>query len=223
MILQHKHDQINHDCFINFKNNFTQMKNLILAVMATIAFGACGINKQAQQIKALEKCEYKFIDASNITIAGSDVKKIMKGNTIDISNLPGLAMGYLRKDIPLRANINLEIFNPSADKAAINNFEYIILINSQEIATGLMNQQVSIDAGQKVNVPLQLNTNVYNLVTNQKVFKDVTDFISAGKSGTEKKGMVTLKIKPSFMVGNTLVKYPGFITIDKEVSSKILL
>ncbi len=52
---------------------------------------------------------------------------------------------------------------------------------------------------------------------------DIGDFLSSASRGTEKKGMVTLKIKPSILIGGNLVKYPGFITIDKEVSSKILL
>ncbi|MNY28339.1 hypothetical protein D3C86_1623100 [compost metagenome] len=52
---------------------------------------------------------------------------------------------------------------------------------------------------------------------------EISDFLKSSKGGPEKKGVLTLKIRPSIRVGNTLVKYPGFITIDKEVSSKILL
>jgi hypothetical protein len=34
--------------------------------------------------------------------------------------------------------------------------------------------------------------------------------------------MITIKFKPSIQSGSKLVKYPGWITINKEVSSKIL-
>jgi hypothetical protein len=53
--------------------------------------------------------------------------------------------------------------------------------------------------------------------------REITEFIQSGKNGPEKKGILTLKIRPSIKVAGGLVKYPGFITIDKEVSSKILL
>ena len=199
------------------------MKRTLFVCLLAIVIQSCGINKQAQQIKALEKCSYKIISADHITVAGTDVTKMIGSKNINMSSLPGLAFGMLRKDIPLRANLNMEITNPTGDNAAINEFEYKILINSQEIATGFVNQQVNIDAGQSTRVPVAVNANVYSLFTNSKMMDDVMKFFQANDNGQEQKGMVTLKIKPSFMVGGTLVKYPGFITIDKEISSKILL
>jgi len=199
------------------------MKNIFLIGLIVIGFSSCGINKQAQQIKALEKCEYKLIDATNISLAGTDIKKLINQGSTNLVNIPALALGYLRKDIPLKANLNLEISNPSTSLAAINNFEFIILINQQEIANGVVDQRVSIDAGQTTKVPVQLNANVYQFIANGKILQDITSFIGGAAQGSEKKGMLTLKIKPSIMVGGAMVKYPGFITIDKEISSKILL
>jgi hypothetical protein len=199
------------------------MKNILFICLMAFIIQGCGINKQAQQIKALEKCKYKILSADHITVAGTNIKNLVNGDNISLGSLPGLALGVLRKDIPLRANLNMEITNPSADLASINEFEYKISINNQEIATGFVNQLVSIAAGQSTTVPITVNANVYQFVNNQKVIDDVTKFFQARSGGTEQKGIVTLKIKPSIMVGNTLVKYPGFITIDKEVSSKILL
>ena len=138
-------------------------------------------------------------------------------------NLPALALGFLRQDIPLRANLKLEITNPSNSLAAINNFDYIILINKQELVNGTVDQRVSIEPGQTTTVPLFLNANIYQFLSNPKILDEVTKFLTSPKNGTETKGMVTIKIKPSIMVGGNLVKYPGYITIDKEVSSKILL
>lgn len=199
------------------------MNRIFFGLLLIVGLGSCSVNKQAQQIKALEKCDYKLLDATNISVAGTDIQKLIKGNNIDLTGLPSLALGYLRKDIPLRANLNLEISNPSNTLAAINNFDYIILINKQEIANGTVDQRVSIEAGQTIRVPVQLNTNIYKFLVDGTVMSDITEFLKANSSGTEKKGMVTLKIRPSIMVGGGLVKYPGYITIDKEVSSKILL
>lgn len=199
------------------------MKNLILACLIVLSLGSCGINRQAQQVRALEKCEYRVIDATDISLAGTDVKKLINGKAVSPVNIPGIALGLLRKDIPLRAKLNLEITNPTSDLAAINNFEYKILINRQEIANGFVDQSVSIGSNQSVRVPLVFNANVYQFLTDNKIIDDISSFIAGATSGTEKKGLVTLKIKPSIRVGNELVKYPGFITINKEISSKILL
>lgn len=199
------------------------MNRIILVCLVAIGFSACSINKQAQQLKALEKCDYKVVGANNMMLAGTDIKKLIESKSFSLNNLPGLALGYLRKDIPFKANLLLQISNPSSSQAAINNFDYIILINQQEVINGTIDQRISIEPGQSITVPVQLNANVYPFLSNGKIVDEIGAFLGSAANGTEKKGMLTLKIRPSIMVGGGLVKYPGFITIDKEVSSKILL
>jgi len=199
------------------------MKKLFLFALLTLVISSCGINKQAQQIKALEQCEYKFINATKVTVAGTDLKKIIDQQSLSLANLPALALGFLRQDIPLKATLNVEITNPSTNLAAINNFDYIILINKQEIANGVVDQVVQIAAGQKIQVPVQLNANIYQFLSNGKTLDEISKFLSGTSNGVTEVGLVTIKIKPSIRVGNELVKYPGYITIDKEVSNKILL
>src|SRR5690349_10295130 len=111
------------------------MKKILLLCLTAVVISSCGINKQAQQIKALEKCTYRITSADQVTLGGADVKKIINDQDINLSSLPGLALGLLRKDVPLRARLNLEVKNPTGDDAAINEFEYKILINRQELAT----------------------------------------------------------------------------------------
>ncbi len=83
------------------------MKKLLLACFVILGLGSCGINKQAQQIKALENCDYRISDVDRVTITGSDVKKIIEGRTTQAMSIPGIALGLLRKYIPLRAQLNL--------------------------------------------------------------------------------------------------------------------
>jgi LEA14-like dessication related protein len=195
------------------------MKKLLVICLAAVTLFGCGVNKQAQQIKALEKCTYRVVSASNISVAGTDVKRLMNNQDINLGSLPALAFGLLRKDVPLRATIDMEINNPAGNLAAINQFEYKVLINNQELAEGFVDRQISIAAGQTVVVPVAVNVNVYQFISNTRVMSEISDFLRGG----DRKGLVTLKIKPSIMVGGTLIKYPGYITIDKEFSSKILL
>lgn len=200
------------------------MKKILLICFTAITILGCGVNKQAQQIKALEKCKYKVVSATNISVAGTDVKKIMNNQSFNIGSLPALAFGLLRRDVPLHATLNMEVTNPSNNVAAVNQFEYQVLINGQEIANGLLNQEVSIAPGQVVVVPLEVNTNVYQFINNAKVMGEIAEFLRAGKgNGPERTGLITLKIRPSFMLAGALIKYPGFITINKEISSKVLL
>ena len=197
------------------------MKQKISLCIIALFFFSCDITKQAQQIAALESCTYRLTKLQQVSLAGTDVQKLLNQQELSLSSLPGIALGLLRKDIPLRANLNLEITNPTAQLAAINQFEYKILVNNTELTEGIVNQNVSVGQGQTVNVPVQMSTNIYGLLAGGNLLNDV---MKATKSGTsnDKIGVLTLKIKPSLMIGGTLVKYPGYITINKDISSKIL-
>ncbi len=199
------------------------MKKLILICFVAISFAGCGLNKQAKQIEALEKCSYEINSADSVFIAGRDVTQMIRNKSLSLNNVPELALALFRKNIPLKAKVNLTINNPTANEAAINQFEYIVLIKGQELANGFVNQRVLIEPGGSTTVPVRVNSNIYSFLSNGKTMDEIIEFLRGGESGaSEKKGIVTIKIKPTIEVGNKLVQYPGYISIDKELSSKIL-
>ena len=199
------------------------MKKLSLILLLTVSLAGCGLNKQARQIEALEKCTYEISSADSIYLAGRDVSQMVKNRTLELRNVPELALALFRKNIPLKARVNLTINNPTSSEASINQFEYIVLIKNQEIANGFVNQKVSVAPGESTTVPVKVNSNIYSFISNGKTMEEILDFVRGGESGaSERKGVVTIKIKPTIDVGGKLVQYPGYITIDKEVSSKIL-
>lgn len=196
---------------------------LFLLCLTALLTQSCGINKQTNQIKALEKCVYDLVSADSIYVAGTDVGKMIQNKNFDLRKLPRVALGLLRKDVPLTARLNLKVTNPTEDLASINQFEYIILIKDQEIAKGFVDQKVIVQPGGSKMTPVKLNANIYQILSNGQTMDQIIDFIQGGTvNGVEKKGIVTIKIKPTIQVGKKLVKYPGYITIDKEISSKIL-
>ncbi|WP_457272007.1 LEA type 2 family protein [Pedobacter sp. UYEF25] len=199
------------------------MRKNILLILFTLGIASCSVNKQAQQIKALKDCQYKITSVDGASIAGADIKDLFNNGNFNLGNLPGVALGLLRKDIPLSAIVNLEITNPSGVTAAINQFDYKILVNNTDLAEGTVNQNVNIAQGQKTIVPVSIRSNVYKLLINQDILNDVMKAAKKGSSSDESLGLLTIKIRPTFMIGNTPIKYPGYISISKEVSSKILL
>jgi len=195
------------------------MKKILLALSVLVVLASCGVNRQTREIKALGKCKYDLKSIDSIYVAGVALNRIINQNTIDLSSAPSIALGLLRQNIPFEGRVNLEIDNPTANRAAINQFEYIVLLQQKQLAEGVVNQKVSIEAGQTTVVPVTLKANVYELLTNGQL--DQT--LRALKSDKDDAGLLTIKIKPVIYVGSTAIKYPGYITIDKKISRSILL
>lgn len=70
---------------------------------------------------------------------------------------------------------------------------------------------------------MQLNTNAYRFISDAKArdaFVNMVENLS-GKANTQPTKLV-IKLKPTLGIGNSQVNYPGYITIEKEVTAKML-
>lgn len=126
---------------------------------------------------------------------------------------------------PLDARVNLDITNPTNKLAGINQLEYRVLLAGQELFNGFLNQRIEVPAGGgRTRVPIKLSTNAYQLLTDAKTRDAFTQLVQnlSGASGS-KPSKLTIKIKPTLALGNKAINYPGYITIDQDVTNKILL
>ena len=197
------------------------MKRIWVILLVTVVFAGCG--RQVDQLKAFEKCNYDIASADSVYLGNMDVSKIINKNQLDLTRMPALMLAILRQDVPLRAKINLRIENPANTVAAINQFEYKILHKNMELATGFVDRKITVQPGGGVTVvPININSNVYDLLSDPKNQKAFTEFISGARDGKEKKTMLTLKIRPTLDIGDNQVKNPGYISVDKEITNKIL-
>lgn len=199
------------------------MKKGLIYFVFLISLSGCTINKQVKEIKTLGKCGFAISSIDQIDISGTDVKKIIQTGEINLTNMPALALGFLSRNIPLNTSFILEITNPTVNRAAINQFDYQVFINQQELVEGTMNEQIEVPAGDKVLVPLEFSFNIYRFLANDSIRKDIQDFIRASGNGEAKDAQLTIKIKPGILIGNQLVKYPSFISIEKTLNNKLLL
>lgn len=199
-------------------------KILVLVVIALpLLFNQCSVNQQISQAKALGNCRYTLASADSIYLAGVDVREFQKMEDLNLARFPRLAAGLLTRNVPLDARINLDITNPTGKLAGINQLEYKVLLTGQELFNGFLNQRIEVQPGGKTRVPIRLSTNAYNLISDAKTRDAFTQLVQnmSGKAGTQP-SKLTIRIKPTLSLGNKSINYPGYITIDQEVTNKIL-
>lgn len=194
-------------------------KYALLLLPLTFLLCRCGVNRQVEQAKALGKCRFELVSADSVYLAGINMKQFEGQNNINLGSLPRLAMGFISKSIPLDARLVLKITNPTAETAAINQFEYRILLRNSEVFTGYVNHRVEVlPVGGETRVPIVISTNAYHLLTDdqtREAFADLVQNLSGSKNA--RKTIITIKIKPTLDLGNKAIKYPGYITFDKEI------
>ena len=201
-------------------------KSLVLVFIALpLLFSQCGVNKQISQAKTLGDCRYTIASADSIYLAGIDVRQLKKLEDINPARYPRLATGLLTRNVPLDARLNIDITNPTNKLAGINQLEYRIMLAGQELFNGFLNQRIEVQpGGGRTRVPIRLNTNAYQLLTDGKTRDAFTQLVQnlSGASGTQP-SKLTIRIKPTLDLLGKQVNYPGYITIDQDVTNKILL
>jgi len=197
---------------------------LLFLLPLTFLLSRCGVNKQIEQAKALGKCHFDLVSADSVYLSGINMNQFKNTDNINLGSLPRLAMGLLSHNVPLNANLILRITNPSSQNAAINQFEYKILLKNNEVFNGFVNHRVEVAAGGgKTLVPININTNAYRLLTEDQTREAFTDLVQnlSGAKNT-RKSVITIKIKPTLDLGNKEIKYPGYITFDKEITNSMV-
>ncbi|MCX6218029.1 hypothetical protein [Spirosoma sp.] len=200
-------------------------KIFCLLLALPLLFSQCSSNSQLSQAKALGNCRYTLASADSIYLAGIDVRQLRKLEDLNPARFPRLAAGLLTRNVPLDARINLDITNPTNKMAGINQLEYRVLLAGQELFNGFLNQRIEVQpGGGKTRVPVRLNTNAYQLLTDSKTRDAFTQLVQnlSGASGSQP-SKLTIKIKPTLDLLGKQVNYPGYITIDQDVTNKILL
>lgn len=203
------------------------MKKRLVLVLAALPllFSQCSVNKQISQAKTLGDCRYTITSADSIFLAGTDVRQFRKLEDLNPARFPRLATGLLLRNVPLDARLNIDITNPTNKLAGINQLEYKIMLAGQELFNGFLNQRIEVQpGGGKTHVPIRLNTNAYQLLTDPKTRDAFTQLVQnlSGAANTQP-SKLTIRIKPTLDLLGKQVNYPGYITIDQDVTSKILL
>jgi len=192
------------------------MKKILLFSLITVIATGCGVSRK---ISLLEQCRYDIKSADSVYVAGRDLTRQIKTGRFDLGSVPELAIGLLRKDIPLRARINLGIENPGSKPIEINQFDYIISFKGQELVNGTTERRIDINPNETTVVPIMVKANIYSILSDRNTREEIFSYLRGTE--TAQKSLISIKIRPSIRFGNKLIKYPGYITIDKELSSSM--
>lgn len=200
------------------------LNRIFLLTLLMAALVSCSIDRQARALRALEKCRYEFVSADSVLLAGTDVTRLVVNGHVDVSRLPGVALGFLNRDIPLSGVLNIRITNPTNNLAGIQQFAYKIAVEDREVLDGTSDYPIEIPPGETITVPVKLQTNVYRFLSDRQTLNRLLTFIQRVQEGTtDEKINLKLSIKPTLALGNKAINYPGYIHIDKQVDGELLL
>lgn len=188
------------------------MKKRILALLLiAVTFISCDSLQQGlMSTYNMVNCDYSYKSISGLSVGGINLS-----NGLSLTAVPKITsmLSGTSKSIPLDFTLNLNVKNPNESNALLHGLQYIISIDGIQFTTGSINQSLNIGAGQTQTLPLTIGVDLASLMKNESkdAVVDITkNFLGIGS----KKSNVSLQLKPSFKVGNTMVASPVYIPVS---------
>ena len=186
-------------------------------IIIAIAMVSC---KQLQELTNLAKCDFKLKSVDNIQLAGVNIQKMQSLSQVNALDVVKLTSAYMSKNLPLNFNLNVDARNPNPTKAALTALDWILEIDNIEMTRGILNSRIEIAPNGGVStIPMTMNFDLFKVLTGKA--KDAVLNFAFNLSGNgSAPTRITLKARPTLMVGSIPIQYPGYISIKNTFVSK---
>ena len=185
-------------------------------ILLIVFLASCGLGKQINEMSNFAKCEFRIKDVKDTKVAKVDVQNKKSYSDLSILDAALLTTSLAQGTLPLEMTLNVDVKNPNTSQASMNKMEWILLIDNIEMVRGDLNQRIAIAPnGGIATLPLHISTDLKSVL--QKSTNEILNF-GFGLTGASTR--VTLKIKPTIMIGSMPITYPGYISVSKDFTSK---
>jgi hypothetical protein len=188
-----------------------------------LAVSSCGISEQVQQAKAFKDAQIRLASVEQVTVAGIDVMQIRQHSDVSTVDKARLVAAYAAGNVPLRMRVNLEIRNPNDEVAALNELDYIALIDGKQVATGRTTQRIEVAPNSTSMAPVTLESNLREAV-GENSGEALADLVLGLADRDRQPVRLTMRVRPTFITSSGRRITPaGYINVDKEFTTSQVL
>jgi len=185
-----------------------------------LLLSGCDILNQATQMLNLTKCEFRLATVDQLKLAGVNIQQVHKLSDLNMLDAGKITAAALSGgSLPLTFTLNVEAKNPNSSMAGLNRLDWILLIDDIEMVSGTNQNRVQIPAnGGTATLPLAISVDLKQALKGKSgdaIANFGLNLAGAGNRPTR----ITLKAKPTIVVGNQTIAYPGYLTVQNEFTS----
>jgi len=178
-------------------------------VVATFVIASCA---SLSGLTNFAKCNFDFKSVSDVSLCGINVNEKQSIRDFGVTDALKVASAFTSKNFPLALNVNVNVENPNTTTARLDGFDYILWIDDMKMTSGTMNKQITVGANQTVTMPVEFSINLLDILTSQAKDKLVSFGCGLATNNADA-SRVKLSLKPYFTIGNSVMKFPSYITI----------
>jgi len=191
------------------------MRNMSAVMMLAALASGCALLDQVMQMNAFARCQFRLVSVERPALAGIRIDGKKSARDFGLRDGLKFAAATAGKTLPLEFALNIEVKNPNQDPAGMNRLEWILLIDGNEITRGQLDRRVDIPGGGTAPMQLDIRVDLRQVLSGQSLDAMLNLAFNVAGEGTHPT-RITLKAKPSIMVGEQAVDFPDYITVNTE-------
>ena len=120
--------------------------------------------------------------------------------------------------LPFSLKLNFEAKNPNSSTAGLNKLEWILFIDDIQMTSGSVDKAFSIPPNNGTAVvPIQVGIDLKQVLKGKSLDAIINFGFNLAGVGN-KPTRIKAKLKPTIMIGNYPLTYPGYISVNNEFS-----
>jgi hypothetical protein len=191
------------------------MKKVMILWAVVALLSSCDVAQQIAGTYNMTQCKYEYKSISGLTLAGVNLQDVSSLSSLNPLSAAGLVGAFVSPEgnLPLNFTLNLDVTNPGLQPALLNGMAYILEIDGIEMTQGNLTQRIQIASGAKSVLPVQMSFDLKKVLSGKSMdsIKNLA-FNFAGIGGGASN--VTIRLKPSFVVGTQIVNLPNYIPVS---------
>ncbi|AMJ67550.1 LEA type 2 family protein [Hymenobacter sp. PAMC 26628] len=182
---------------------------------ALFASSCAGLNQQKEDGKNFKDCEFMLQAIEQATLGGVDVTNVCSAADLSGGDRARIVAAYATGSLPLNMRVNLQVANPNNEVAALNDLDYKILLDGNEVATGATTQRIEVGPNSTAIATVPVNAD--------GGLESVGNFALGLADRNRQPTRVTIAIRPTVKILGTTIKRPGYVTVEKDVTARQLI
>lgn len=178
---------------------------LIISLLTTVS--ACSLSKAMQMVN----CDYSFHRITGLSWAGINFGTTSTDKSkLGAGTLAKCTKAIANKDYTTTIGISLEAKNPGKRVASIAGFDYVVLYQNKEIASGVSinKEDIIVPAHGSTIIPMNFSIDITDVVNlkSLKAIENTLHFISEVKKLGDNDTEFAIKLRPHIRVGKNVTK-----------------
>ena len=180
---------------------------IILITSLLTVFSACSISRAMQMVN----CDYSFHGITGLSWAGINFGTTSTDQSkLGAGTLAKCAKAIANKDYTTTIGITIEAKNPDKRVASIAGFDYVVLYQNKEIASGVSinKEDIVVPAHGSTIIPMNFSIDITDVINfkSLKAVENTLHFLGEVKKLGDNDTDFAIKLRPHIRVGKTITK-----------------